>query len=135
MSKARENIFKAVTAQLPTAFDEVVEAVNRFNSMWEQYLREETPYWDVLPEPAYTFGHVVIDDYNFDNSTIDYCLAWAEEWREDRYRDVRWVDITHPDPSADLMDWGGQFLDDYVEAIEEFLKWLKTLPEEVREQP
>jgi hypothetical protein len=134
MSQARENIFKAVTAQPPTTFDEVIGAVDRFNLYWAAHL-DLSDYWDVLPNPSYTFGHAVIDDYNFDDSTIDVCLKQAPQWLADNAWLVREVDVRNPDISAQIMYWGDNFLLDYREAIEEFLKWLKTLPEEVREQP
>lgn len=61
--------------------------------------------------PGYSFGHIVIDDYNFEGDSIVFCLdpAQIKDWEED-----------HPD-RAHLSD-----------TIKAFLELLLTVPEEYR---
>lgn len=132
MSKARTDIFAIVTASAPTSYPDVARAASRFDTLWESVLLE-TPYG--LSSPFYTFAHFVLDDCNFDDNAIDFCLSRERAWRTERLEDVRKVDLRDPDPSASLMDWGGQFLNDYADSIVEFLQWLKTLPADIRETP
>ena len=134
MSSARETIFAMVTNDTPTAFHEVARAASRFDELWDYYLLQ-TPYGAVLQAPFYTVAHVVLDDCNFDDNTIDYCLSQAGVWKSVHKMDTRLVDLRDSDPSAELNDWGGQFIEDYAAAIVDFLNWLKTLPADIRETP
>lgn len=131
---ARQTIFSISTNPVPVTFDEVAEAVEFFDRAWNTQL-EQTPYYYDLSSPAYSFAHVVLDDLNLGAESIDFCLGAKGEWYVERLSLVRIRDVCDPDPAANMMDWGKQFLDDYTEAIVEFLNWLKTLPEEVRERP
>lgn len=132
MSKARETIFAIVTNTPPTTYPDVARAASRFGTLWESVLIE-SPY--DLSSPFYTFAHLVLDDCNFDDNAIDFCLSREKEWRAEKLEAVRRVDLLDSDPSASMMDWGGQFLNDYADSIVDFLNWLKTLPADIRETP
>lgn len=81
------------------------------------------------PESAYSFAHIVLDDYNLSDGSINHCLnsPLYHDWLKQQILDL---DKALP---AQSYNEAIERLFGLRESITHFLKWLTSIPEAVRE--
>lgn len=85
-------------------------------------------FCELVPDAEWSFGHVVLSDYNLGNDFIHGCLDRRREWLVDQYNDLTRVRM-------DVFEFAEK-LDELIEKseiISQFLLFLLTIPEESRE--
>jgi len=83
---------------------------------------------------AYSFGHIVLDDYNLDDDCIKFCLRQKtiNDWFE---HNLQSCDPASSNPESPN-DWERYQYDDLTDARDKiiaFLRFLLTIPEDIRE--
>ena len=81
-----------------------------------------------LPLPGSSYAHIVVDDYNLDDGSVDFCLQHKEEWLDFiQERAEKYEGGALPNDYALIIEG-------YTAQVDEFLLWIKTIPTDVREQ-
>ena len=88
----------------------------------EQVIQIIDAFTKFCPESRYSFGHIVLDDYNLTNGNIEFCLEdeTIEEWFSFASSDPTWERFQHDD------------LVTMRNIIEAFLRFLLAIPEDER---
>lgn len=86
-------------------------------------------------DPAYSFAHIALDDYNLSNGDIEWCLHndRVNEYLMNRYSELpeHAIDHTSDNYWDNYAYWG---LIDGVQLTIDFMNWLMTIPEDERDR-
>lgn len=82
--------------------------------------------------PGYSFAHIVIDDYNIYDGHIQFCLDRADEYFQDKLKDLN-PEYANPDAIESWQRWELDMLIESCLITMEFLEWLLTIDEDERE--
>ena len=110
---------------IPTTHQEVIAAIDAYCKQWDD---------DISLSPAYSFAHIVLDDYNLFDSDIAFCKDWDRKQEWFKYVLEHVVDPTISNPLS-IKEWERYRYDELMEMIRETdkcLNWLLTIPEDVR---
>jgi len=88
----------------------------------DQVLQIIDAFTEFCPEALFSFGHIVLDDYNLTDDNIKFCLK--EETMEDWFN--------HQLSQAGFTIAGVDKLSVMRNIIEAFLRFLLAIPEDVR---
>lgn len=82
-------------------------------------------------KPGYEFAHIVLDDWNFQDSSIELCLGESDKW----FIEKLWQ-LGADDPKEEKLwqRWQYDAVCTYKRKLEELLEWMLTVPEKIREE-
>lgn len=104
---------------LPENREDIIAIIDDFTS---------PHYW---PTSVGSFAHIVLDDYNLEDGSIDFCL---HPDRIDAYLKLKEESLfKYMNDYVDGLNSMVEILNMSIEIIM-FLNWLKSLPEEIRER-
>lgn len=99
--------------ELPQTYEQVIALVDKFTQF--------------CPDASSSFGHIVLDDYNLEDSYIDGCLEREriDDWREWRLEGM--------DKSTPLVEANNRLqLEKTIIQVIRFMQYLKMIPKEAR---
>lgn len=84
--------------------------------------------------PGYEFEHLVLGDYNFDDSCVRFCIQAADgEWLQDKLKDAPQGTTDKDAPKDEIWRrWAYDEIVQYRKDALELLEWLLTVPEDNR---
>lgn len=112
--------------QKPESYAELCRQTELFDELVALWAQMQGAYW--LNVPGYTFAHIVIADFNFEDNHLDLCLAEKDQWIADARISYAMYNDEKPSIEAE------EQLAAYVDAIDRYFVWLRSLPLRVRQE-